>query len=284
MGKRYLFIIIFFVTNSLHAASCCGGGGSSSLIIIADNLSELSIGSTFRNNIGESTSRGEGNFYPSSVKDHTYIHLLEYKSMFSEKWQTGHSLNFIQKDLSKNGKSASFNHLGDYSFALNYETVSNYSYTLWPRIFLGLRFNIPFGNNLYHSSKDLNADVVGNGYYQFGPSLILAKDGYLFSLLPTYSPAQDGIPHFFLISLSLSKSYVFDEWSVAPLTRWNFTSNKENLAKKIQNWDLGITFSYLFNTLYSLDIGYTDNTLLGKSINAPLAREVVVKINWSENL
>lgn len=284
MGKRYLFIILFILIKPLFAASCCGGGGSSSLIIIADNLSELSLSSAFRNNVGESTSSGEGNFYQDGVKDHTYIHLLEYKTMLGERWQMGHSLSFIQKTLVKSGQSANYNHLGDYNLALNYEAVSNYSYTSWPRVFLGFRTNIPLGNNLYQSEKALNADVVGNGYYQFGPSFILAKDGTLFSLLPTYSPAQDGVPNFYLLNISLSKSFTFDQWNIAPLIRWNFTSEKKQLAKKIQNWDLGITLSYLFDSRYSIDLGYTDNTLLGKSINAPLAREVMLKINWSENL
>ena len=284
MGKRYLFVILFFVMNSLQAASCCGGGGSSSLLIIADNISELSLSSSYRNNIGESSSHGEGNFYQNNIKDYTYVHLLEYKTMLNERWQTGHSISFIQKDLKKTGQSASFSHLGDYNLAFNYEAVSNYSYTSWPRIFLGFRSNIPFGNNLYHSKKPLNADVVGNGYYQFGPSFIFAKDGTMFSFLPTYSPAQEGVPYFYLLNISLSKSLSFDQWNFSPLVRWNFTSDKKYLAKKIQNWDLGMTISYLINSRYSIDLGYTDNTLLGKSINAPLAREIMFKINWSENL
>lgn len=286
MGTRHLLIILFFIFfEKSYASSCCGAGGSSSQLIVGDNLFEATLTSTLKNNIGETYDDGKSKFNNESVKDYSYLQKIEYKKLLSEKYQGGIGIGFESKKMQKSGKKASDQGLTDLSLSLNYELVSDNSYSEYlPRSFIGLRFNYPFGNNLYNAKKDLNIDVRGNGYRQFGTTLVLIKDKYQLSFLPTYTPKQGNTPNFMSYSIGIQKSLNSNDWDYGLGLKWNYVERKKNISKSIQNFDNNFFINYTLNTNTILGLAYNDNSLLGKSRNSNLAREFSFNLTWQNPL
>lgn len=286
MGTRYLSLIFFFVfTGEIHASSCCGAGGSSSQLIVGDNLFEATLSSVYKNNVGETYDNGTSKFYNNDVKDTSYLQRLEIKRILSERFQGGVGIGFESKKLQKSGKNISDQGLTDLSASINYELISENIYSEYiPRTFLGLRFNYPFGNNLYNAKKDLNIDVRGNGYRQIGATFVAIKNRYQLSFLPTYTPKQKNTPPFMNYSWNIQKSFNFHDWDYGLGLKWNYTENKKGLSRSIQNFDNLFFVNYTLNINTLIGFTYNDNTILGTSRNSNLAREFGLNLTWQNPL
>lgn len=281
MGTRYLLIGLIFLANQIYASSCCGAAGSSSLLIVGDNLFEMTASSSFKDNLGETNNNGKSKFNTKSVKDYSYLQKIEIKTLISEKSQAGISLGFESKTMKKSGRHLKDQGMTDIGLSINNEVISDNSYSAYiPRTFMGLRFNIPLGKNLYNAKKDLNIDVRGNGYYQIGASFVLIKNGYQLNFLPTFTPKQNNTPFFASYSIGTQKSFNHNQWDYGLGLKWNYVQRKAGLSKSIQYFDNNFFINYSYNTNVIVGINYNDNTLLGTSRNSNLAREIGINLTW----
>ncbi len=286
MDNRYSFklILLFFVSKS-YASSCCGGGGSSHKLIIADNKRELAFSQSFKDNLGETNKDGAASFNPRKIKDQSFTQTIEYKELITDRSQIGFSFFYQEKNLYKTGVTAKKSGPGDLSFSYNYEMLPERFYSAYmPRVFTGVRLNYPFGKNLYNSKEPLKVDVIGSGQKTIGATIVAVKNGWIGSLLPTFVPKNSATPHYWINTLGISKSTVFDAITLGGGANWNYTSNKRRLANKIQNWDAIVFGNYQIFNQYNLGLNYTDNTLIGKSVNSPLSREIMFTLSYFETL
>lgn len=289
MAKTFYALIIFFLSAKLHAASCCGGGSSASSLIIADHLQEWTVSTLLRSDIGQTNDIGQALMDDSDNKDQTFTNSLEYKKLFGSRFQGNLSVNFIQKESKRLGKKESSSGLGDLGVGSFYEALTNYSYDQWmPRLFVGVKAIVPFGENNFNSKKQLRTDIRGTGFYKIDIPVVVVKDAWKFSATPQYLPSQKNLSTTYAFTTAGSYTYsLTDVVDISSTLQWNYLAKKTYQNQNLidgQYWDLSLSPSWMFDTNKSLNLTYSDSTLIGKSRNSALYRSISLGMTWSELL
>jgi len=289
MAKIYYTLITFFFSTHLYAASCCGGGSSAASLIVGDHLQEWTFSTLFRSDIGQTNNNGQALMDSDENKDRTFTTSVEYKKLFGERTQANISLNFTQKESERLGKNETSKGLGDLGIGAFYEVITNYSYNEWlPRLFAGAKFIVPFGENNFNSKKALRTDIRGTGFYKLDIPLVAVKNDWKFSATPQYLPQQKNLSATYAFTTAGSYTYSFnDEFDFSTTLQWNYLADKKYQSQSLvagQYWDLTLAPMWMFNKMTSVNLSYTDSTLLGKNRNSTLYRSLSLGMTWSELL
>lgn len=289
MAKIYYTLITLLLSSNLYAASCCGGGSSASSLIVGDHLQEWTFSTLLRSDIGQTNNNGQALMDADDNKDQTFTTSVEYKKLFGERTQANMSLNFTQKESKRLGKNETSSGLGDLSVGSFYEAVTNYSYNEWlPRLFVGAKFIIPFGENNFNSKRELRTDIRGTGFYKLDLPIVAVKNEWKLSATPQYLPKQKNLSSTYAFTTAGSYTYSFnDEFDFSTTLQWNYLAEKKYQSQTLvpgQYWDITLAPMWMFTKTTSVNLSYTDSTLLGKSRNSALYRSVSLGMTWSELL
>jgi hypothetical protein len=289
MAKIYSALIFLFLSGNTYAASCCGGGQSAASVMIADHMQEWTFSNNFRADIGQTNNDGMAMMDDDDNKDHTFTSALEYKKLITSRLQGNTSINFVQKQSERLGKNESSSGLGDFAVGAFYEALTNYSYIpLQPRIFSGLKFIIPFGENSFNSKKELRTDIRGTGFYKIDLPVVAVIGAWKFSISPQYLPKQKSLSSTNAFATAASYTYsLTDEIDISATTQWSYLAKKRYEEKNLiagQYWELSLSPSWMITKTNSLNLNYSDSTILGKSRNSALYRSVSLGMTWSDLL
>lgn len=290
MAKTFYSLILFLMMGSAHAASCCGGGQSAASLILGDHLQEWTASTLFRSDLGQSNNEGEALFDGDNNRDHTFTYSLEYKKLFTERFQSNLSVNFIQKESKRLGKKESNSGFGDLGVGSFYEAFTNYSYSTWqPRVFLGVKVIVPFGENNFNSKKELRTDIRGTGFYKIDLPTVVARDAWKFSVTPQYLPSQKNLSSS-TYAFATAGTYTYaitDEIDVSGTLQWSYLAKKTFNSQSLiagQYWEVSLAPAWAINDTTMLNLNYSDSTLLGKNRNSALYRSVALGMTWAELL
>lgn len=288
MAKIYSALIFFLISINANAASCCGGGQAAASVMIADHLQEWTYSTVLRSDIGQTNNEGQSMMDEENT-DQTFTNTIEYKRLFTDRFQGNISLNFIQKESKRLGKNEKSSGLGDFDFGVFYEALTNYSYTEWsPRVFVGTKFIIPFGENNFNSKNNLRTDIRGTGFYKIDLPVVLVISDFKASITPQYIPEQKYLNSAYAFSTSASYTYsMITDFDITSTLQWNYIGQKKHHDLSLvasQYWEISLSPSWNFRPDASVNLNYSDSTLLGKSRNSALYRSVSLGVTLSELL
>jgi hypothetical protein len=289
MAKVLFALILLSLTSILQAASCCGGGSSASSLIVGDHLQEWTLSGLYRSDIGQTNNDGMAMMDAEDNRDHTFTESLDYKRLLADRAQGNLSATYVLKNSKRLGKEESSSGFGDVGIGGFYEAITNYNYNKWnSRIFLGAKFIIPFGENSFSSNKDLRTDIRGSGFYKIDVPLVFTKDEFKFSLTPEYLPSQKNLSHTYAFASAGSYTYSFDDrFDITTTIQWSYLARKTYLNQNIisgQYWELSLSPAWFFAADKSLNLTYSDSSLLGKSRNSAIYRAFALGLTWSDLL
>lgn len=289
MAKIYSVIIGMLLMGETYAASCCGGGQSASSLMIADHEQEWTVSTVLRSDIGQTNNNGQALMDGANNKDQTFTSSVEYKKLLTSRLQANTNISFVQKESSRLGKKESSEGLGDLALGGFYEVLTNYSYRpLQPRIFSGLKFVIPFGDNNFNSKKELRTDLRGTGYYKIDLPTAFVINAWKFSLTPQYFPAQKYLDPTYAFATAGTYTYSFnDQFDLSSTLQWSYLAKKRHQNQTLvsgQYWEVSISPAWMITKSTALNLSYSDSTLIGKSRNSALYRSVSLGMTWSELL
>ena len=289
MAKAYCALVLFFLSSNIFAASCCGGGQSAASLMIADHAQEWTLSTMFRSDLGQTNNDGKSLMDDDQNKDHTWTQMLEYKRLFGSRFQANASLSSSQKKARRLGREENNSGLADFSVGFFYEAVTNYTYNPWlPRIFIGSKLITPFGENNFSSQKELRTDIRGSGFYRLDFPVIFVRESLKLSLTPQYFPDQKNLKA--TQAFSSAVSYTVSPHEVIDLTtslQWSHLAKKEFKNQTLissQFWEVSLSPSWMYTKNASVNLNYSDTTLLGKSRNSALYRSFSLGATWSELL
>ncbi len=289
MAKIYSVIILILISNNAFAASCCGGGQSAASVMIADHMEEWTLSTVFRSDIGQTNNDGQALMDADQNKDQTFTSSIEYKRLLSSRFQGNTSVNFIQKESKRLGKEESNSGFGDLALGVFYEALTNYTYIpMQPRIFVGAKFIVPFGENNFNSKKELRTDIRGTGFYKIDVPVVAVIDAWKFSISPQYLPDQKSLSSTYAFATAGTYTYSFnDQFDISSTLQWSYLAKKRYQNQTLvpgQYWEVSLSPAWMISKTNSLNLNYSDSTLLGKSRNSALYRSISLGMTWSELL
>lgn len=287
MAKIYSAVIFLLFSANAFSASCCGGGQSAASLIIADHLQEWTFSTLLRRDIGQTNNDGKALMDDDNNRDQTLTASLEYKKLFKDRFQGNVGLSFTEKNAKRLGKKEKDTGLGDFSLGVFYEAITNYTYSTWaPRLFLGAKITVPFGENNFNSEKNLRTDIRGSGFYKIDLPIVMVRGDFKGSLAPQYFPKQKYLNSTYGFSTAGTYTYsLSSEIDFSSTLQWNYLAKKKHQGQSLiasQFWEVSLSPSWAFQKDVSLNLNYSDSTLLGKSRNSALYRSVSIGMTWSE--
>jgi hypothetical protein len=297
MKKLFLILFSTFNISALYAASCCGGGSSSSAIITGDNQQEITIGYSYRNDIGQTDNDGLSSIHDNSIKDQQYLYTLQFAKILFDRFQTSIKIGVTTKDIDKQKRAEKSSGLQDLELQSSYEFLPEFAYSpIKPRGFSYLKFTAPLSKSLYDSQSQVFSDVRGSGLYSLAPGLFFLKKFTDFSLKSgleyqyyfgkQYAESRLNDYYKFVIPFGASYSLPQVPIILSATSTLNYQSSKK-LEGSIQSqspseyfWDLNFSSSYRLTDQASLTLAYSDSSLIGKSINSPLYRIIGLSYNY----
>jgi hypothetical protein len=298
MIKIYLIFLFIILSARSYASSCCGGGGSSSMIITADNKMEMSLGYSFRKDIGLTNSQGYSSLNSEQIRDESQNVDLGIHYQLLDYWQLASRVSLKSKDIKKSGKSESETGLSDIDIQASYEYLPEFNYSLWkPRGFLYSKLSIPTSKSLYDSQTPLFTDVRGAGLYSFSVGHFHQKKwGEWTVKLSTevshffgkkYSNLKLEDYHKLLVPMGVSYAPENSDFSFGVNDTFTYQTPKKttgtisSTSQKEYFWELGFFVNYMQNREAIWSLSYSDSSLVGKSINSPLYRTVSLSYAYS---
>lgn len=275
--------------ESSFAASCCGGGQSASSLILGDRLQEWTASTLYRSDLGQSNNDGKALFDGDNNRDQTLTYSLEYKKLFTDRFQSNISVNFIQKESKRLGKKESNSGFGDLGLGAFYEAFTNYNYSSWkPRAFIGIKLIAPFGENNFNSKKELRTDIRGTGFYKIDLPAVLVRDVWKFSLTPQYLPGQKNLDSTYAFATAGTYTHAFnDAFDISATFQWSYLAKKTYKSQTLvagQYWEVSLSPAWTITPTTSLNLNYSDSTLIGINRNSALYRSVALGMTWAELL
>lgn len=295
MIKYILFLIIF---SKLYASSCCGGGSSSSMIITGDNRAELSLGYSYRNDVGQTDTSGNAYFNNSAITDQKQTINLQAQYQVSEYTQLATKTSFVEKELNKSGLNESNMGLGDIDLQATYEYLPEFTYhPIKPRGFIYFKSTIPTSKSLYNSESSIKSDVRGTGLYSIGLGNFFIKkfDNWTIKFTSEWN-------HFFgrnykdlalsdydklIIPIGVSHSFDNSDFTIGFTDSFSYQTSKtlsgmnNSTSASEYFWELNTFINYSLNRNQMFSLSYSDSTLIGKNINSPLYRSAALTYIYS---
>lgn len=274
-----LIFLILLTTQNALASSCCGGGSSSSLIILGDHEAEISLGTSFRNDFGNTDGHGEAFYNDKKARDTKKSLSLQGQFLIADFHQVALKLGFSEKDIKKGDLQDKKQGFDDSTVQYTYEFMPETTYSLYrPRGFIYLKGTISHSKSIHDSKSKVYADVFGAGEDSMGAGFLFTKKygNILYKLGHEYSKfLKEG---FYKSATPMGLTYSKPKSKISVGLNDTFIFEEEN---SVQYFELGafINFEQNDDLLYSLS--YSNSSLLGKSLNAPLYETISLNAIFS---
>lgn len=293
--KYFLALFILF-SSKVFSSSCCGGGSSSSMIITGDNRAEMSLGYSYRSDIGQTNQDGWATLNSDQIKDQRQSINVQGQYQATERWQLASKLSLVDKNLNKSGLKENNMGPGDVDLQATYEYLPEYTFSDYrPRGFVYSRATIPTSKSLYDSQSNIFSDVRGTGLYSLSLGNFLLKKLNTVTLKlttewthyfgKTYSQFKLHDYEKFSLPLGFAYTHPDSDFTFGLTDTFSYQTGKtltgEINSKSSQEyfWEVSPFVNYSPNRNEIWSLSYSDSTLIGKSINSPLYR--IVSLNYS---
>lgn len=293
------YFLVLFILFSLKAfsSSCCGGGSSSSMIITGDNRAEMSLGYSYRSDIGQTNQDGRAILNNAQIKDQRQNITLQGQYQVSESWQLASKLSLVDKSLKKSGLKENNTGPGDIDLQATYEYLPEYTYSDYkPRGFVYSKASIPTSKSLYDSESNIFSDVRGTGLYSLGLGNFLLKKLDTVTLKLTiewnhyfgkrYARYKLHDYEKFVLPLGLAYTYPDSDFTFGLTDTFSYQTGKtlsgeiESKSSQEYFWELSPFVNYSPNRNEIWSLSYSDSSLQGKNINSPLYRTVAFNYTY----
>ena len=271
------------------------------MIITADNKMEMSLGYSFRKDIGQTNKQGYSTLNSNQIKDESQTIDLGIHYQLLEYWQLASRVSLKSKDIKKSGKAESETGLGDIDLQATYEYLPEYSYSLWkPRGFIYSKLTIPTSKSLYDSESTLYTDVRGAGLYSFSVGHFHLKKWGEWTLKfstevarffgKTYPNYKLEDYHKVLVPMGVGYAPENSDFSFGVNDTFSYQTPKKtsgsisSTSQKEYFWELGFFVNYMHNRESLWSLSYSDSSLVGNSVNSPLYRTVALSYSYSLEL
>lgn len=287
MTVRFLILALLFSCQT-RAASCCGGGLSLPGVIVGDDQKLFSLTTSASQLREESLTTGEWSTYPQPRTSQSLQ--LSFAQLLSDRWQTGGSIQLIHNDQDVTGTNRGDFTFGDSSFFLGYEVLSEWEYSPWrPRGYAYVQMVAPTGRSTTAALRN-GGGVSGRGFWTIGPGLILTKvfgkwDTVFSAEIHNSFPRTEGSVRLLPDWGASAMTGVGYQWGVFRVTSsvtWNYEGpvRADSLPGSLQRLvTASFGGSYAISDEIAFAMTYSDQTLLGEPINAPLNRALTVALS-----
>ncbi|MDD0853584.1 hypothetical protein HBN50_10765 [Halobacteriovorax sp. GB3] len=299
--KTLVALSLTLFSHAVFAASCCGGGSSFPGLITTDSKGQISLSSTYLNEVGKAKLRDEYVYYNEDKKRKSLQSLLSSSYMTSEFTQLSLNLSYVQREYEQGEYSEKSHQLGDSELSFAYEFFPEKEYSWWkPRGFVFLSLTLPTGKTNYQSSELLYSDVSGKAQWALAVGGAFTKVNGPFDFQGSFKAAHrfkesfsnvtvEGSQFFStLLSAGFSPSKSSFRFGASHIYFFE-TKRKVNNGQKVSQTlneyyhELALSSHYMLNDELSAGIIYADQTLIGPVQNTSLSRKLTVQIlkRWS---
>ncbi|MBU6376686.1 MAG: hypothetical protein KGQ59_11860, partial [Bdellovibrionales bacterium] len=200
------------------------------------------------------------------------------------------------KSLSTTTLSTKSTQLGDPTLGIAYEAWPEWTYSEWkPRGYLFGQLTLPVAKSIYDSSEATLSDATGSGFARFSVGALLLKnhEPWDFSLTPEIHrsfarhfgtlSADPGFGGSALVALGYNlRAYPMRlGFRLQPVWNQGRRTESEGVLQEARSqwvWNTGFDLSLLANSQFSVNLNYTDQTLMGPAINTSLSRTVALGV------
>ncbi len=281
--------------SEANAASCCGGSANFPHLITTPTLTQLntSFSYTDLDSRYDRLNRIRRDLR-SDQQDRTLTLQVGLSHQWTDYWQAGLIAPLIYRNVTMSASNASEMNLGDVSFFLSHEYWPEFERNFWkPRGFLSLQWTLPTGISFEESDSSLATDVNGTGQHQVALTHFWMKTAIPWDffwttqarlLIATTLADQFQVPHRFAgstevgigfsprggawrLGLSLAPHYEAAYFSQTPFQK------TETPARLL--WNAGVQLSYLVSPELSLNLSYSDETLIQWASTSPALSKTV---------
>jgi hypothetical protein len=262
---------------------------------VGDDEAQLNFGVAVGSSVARSLSNGNTIFGSSQFSDVSRSFRMDGAILLSDRFQIGGGASLVQREVVQSSYAESAVGLGDSRISLAYEVLPVWNYSQWkPQGYIFSVVTLPTGRSIYESQNNMASDVMGNGFYSFSVGSLWLKrwtvwDTFLleevhYSMTRTFNYAGDvfnvspGWGGSIGLGMGASPGGGNTRLGVRVQPRIDqarsisVESLKSGAQSHVMSCDVGMDISYLLGTTETIMFSYTDQTLLGPSMNTNLNR------------
>lgn len=298
LAIKFLFSILFGLSSNVMAAACCGGGAAMPSLILGDDKALVSSYFGYSRSFIENVDN-QGLWRQSD--SHQLVQTIKFEGsiLITDRWQLGLSLPFMER--TKNDMS--INRMGDVTTSIGFEFLPDWDYNPYrPKGILVSQFIIPTGKTRFESEQG-GLDIMGNGYYGLGVGFVFSKSWTMWDVLincniqkmKEKNISSEGKVGTLIpgdtVSYGVGVGYNFKQYRIGSAIQWIevestqlHSIDSDSLASLKERWATGtVSFSYLVDKDWTLNMSYSDQTLFGDPLNTSLAKgfSIQAQKSWS---
>lgn len=282
----------------VSAAPCCSSNAVAPALLTGDE--RLLLGASFSREVvvGDAPENGSLLLRARNDEEVTSTLRLDAAVLLEDRWQAGAIIPLMQRSISRAGLQDDATMIGDLRLNVAYEAIPEWEYSTWkPKGFVFTQLTLPTGRSIHESRTYSAVDVAGTGFVSlsFGALLVKRWSTWDVFLLPEvrYSferefRSQDdsfSISPGWGAAVAIGAGWNSGAWRTglrlhpsyaqAATTRW---VNAESRSAHRLSWNTSADLSFMFDEDWTLAANYTDQTLLGPTVNSTLSRSFTLSL------
>lgn len=287
---KLLFLFLFsFYSWQAFASSCCVSNTSVPNLMILPSSWQQTLTLSSARVIGDVSPKGSSVFRNSKNKESTNIARMDLAYSWTDKYQSGVSFRYQNKNRSYNGTQASDTGWSDLGLFQAYQPIK------YQRTWIFNSINVPTSNSVYDAKENYSVDAHGTGTYQAGLGIfhlvnfrswdmVFSSEAH-HSFARRFANGQDqkAVGSFWGTSVSIGGGYI--PWRSKVRYGLNLTPRFEGQKQVRVNginqdskqsivWDSVVNVTYSIDAQYALGVSYLDQTWFGPARNTLLSRSV----------
>lgn len=300
-----ILIWTFYLGYSLspqmaQASACCGGVATLPNMIIGDDTFQFS--SNFSYSKIDTYVSEQGIWNKKPLNDHSQILKLDFAAIYYDRYQYGFSIPLHQRQV-EGPQGGTAQGLGDISFQLGYEYLSNWDYPPYSPKSIGyLTLTVPTGKSIYEEDNLHGLNSRGRGFWSLGIGSAFTKtfqkyDGIMNIELHRAASKKVANSQFngtiepgWGFSYSIGAGYNWDKARIGHTISWTYedpiksTGNVDSYSSSQKVTTGSIILSYLLPPHLTTSISYSDQTWYGDPSNTDLNKTLLVTVvkRWSK--
>ena len=281
-------LLIWLLSKVAWGAACCGNGGNFPALITGDVQFQNSLYVSLQNRFADSSDDGSYSTRPSENQEVIRTFALRSSYSLSPFFQLGFEVPVTYRSTTSEKHTGP----GDVSFQAAYEILPEVEFSYWkPRAFTYIQFGLPTGGSRFDSSRPLQLDANGVGFFNLNLGILVLKEWGIFdfSLSPkiTYffsrsflgrnhnpsfgGSAQLGVGIQPFNSVRIGTSVLYTKSPSVEIEGFqNPTLSSEQIA-------LVTSLSFSFSD-WNLNLSYSDSGWFSGNRNAPLSQVVGLQL------
>jgi len=285
------FLILSFFLNSAHAASCCGGGVSTTSLITNNDKAQMTTSLLFSS--VHAQARTDGKWKKLDGDKSKEIYTIEGSTLLTDRTQIGLSAPFQRNSYEASSQNVHGSGVGDIKLNFGYEAVTDWDYSKYrPKVYVYSQVQLPTGRSIYETQSLEAVDSTGMGLWGLGVGAMALKtikkwdvNANIFGQ-KVFDKSFSGvrIEPGNIYQLSVGGGYNTKDWrfgiiNMAYLQDSGNTSGIVDSKISIERYvSSTLNVSYMPEEDLSVTASYSDQTILGKPVNAQLSRSVFLSL------